>query len=376
MNPWPHELFGTADHRFSLESQKETAGTQSRFLRTGFGLNASMAIIGMAAVFLWANIVFKHLTDGTINLPSGRIFFEFSPDCRPIKSTIIHSPILTIRNRVSTVQTFDLRGLPQVQNVLDAVREGFGTALQIKPVRLEFSHQTPVQLALVRGGRPVSLLSTFRMGVSEFVRQSRAVAGINGAFFVDASLTGTNNSLIGPYQTEAKPQFQVEHNPAVLKRINKRPLVLWGAKRIAIVAFQPKTMNSSALLNLIVPDLKDAFLGGAWILKHGRVFTDTELLERPAPKDVNDVRPRVFFGVTKHGEVQLGASLNPTSSSDLARAALAAGVFEAVLLDSGYSTSMIYQDQIIAVGRHNAQVPSRPVPHAIVLMDDFKANSR
>lgn len=285
---------------------------------------------------------------------------------------MVRSPILTARDRVLRVRPFDLAGFSQVQRVLKVVREGFGSALLKKSVRLEFSDRTRVRLALLRGGRPLSLLSKYRIGVSDFVMQSGAVAGINGAFFVDASLFGTNNTLIGPYQTEANPQFQPERNPAILERIKNRPLVLWNAKRIAIVAFQTTTLNSSDWLNLIVPKITDAFLGGAWILKHGQVFSDAQLLERPAPQDVNEVRPRVFFGVTKHGEVLLGASLNPTSSSELARAARAAGAFEAVLLDSGYSTSLIYQDKIIAVGRHNATIPSRPVPHAIVLMDDVR----
>jgi poly-beta-1,6-N-acetyl-D-glucosamine N-deacetylase len=72
--------------------------------------------------------------------------------------------------------------------------------------------------------------------------------------------------------------------------------------------------------------------------------------------------------MTKTSELALGASLTPTSSSNLARAALAAGVQEAVLLDSGYSTSLVYDSRIIAVGRKTAKVPSRPVPHAIVVM--------
>jgi hypothetical protein len=323
---------------------------------TAFGLNWLMAMMGLAAIFLWGNFVHKRLANTTSNLPFGRIFFEVDTNCRSKEFKSIRSPILTARDRLSRVAAFDVAGLSQVQQVLKAVREGFGATLQNVPVRLEISDQTQVRLALIRGG-------------------SGAVAGINGAFFVDASLSGTNNTLIGPYQTEADKQFQAERDPAILERIKSRPLVLWNAKRIAIVAFQTTTMNSRDLLDLIVPNFKDAFLGGAWIFKHGRVLTDAQLLERPAPQDVNDVRPRVFFGVTKHGEVLLGASLNPTSSSDLAGAARAAGAWEAVLLDSGYSTSLIYQTKIIAVGRHNAEVPSRPVPHAIVVMDEIKGST-
>lgn len=332
--------------------------------------------MGVAAVFLWGHLIYKRLDAMTGNLPSGRFFLETAANCQPSKLFAFHSPVIKARDHISIVKLFNPQIITQIKHLQAAIRMGFNSPLQIKAVQLEFSHKTQISLALIRGGRPVSLLSRYRIGVRDFVTQSGALAGINGAFFVDASLSGTNNTLIGPAMTESQGGFQAERNPSILGRIQKRPLVLWSTKRIAIVEFQSSLMNSSQMLKLIVPGFKNVFLGGAWILKRGRVFTDQELLERPAPQDVNDVRPRVFFGLTAHGELVLGASLNPTSSSDLARAALAAGVREAVLLDSGYSTSLVFQDKIIAVGRHNATVPSRPVPHAIVVMDDFKNTAR
>ncbi len=352
----------------------ETRATKLRsgFPNSDFRLKLLTASLGVAAVFLWGNFIHKRLDAMTSDLPSGRFFLETTASCQPSTLFAFRSPVIKARDNILRIELFNPQMITQIKHLQAAIRAGFNSSWQTKPVQLEFSHKTRVSLALIRGGRPVSLLSQYRIGVSDFVSRSGALAGINGAFFVDASLSGTNNTLIGPAMTESQDQFQAEQNPDILERIQKRPLVLWNAKRIAIVAFQSEIMNSSEMLKLIVPDFKNAFLGGAWILKHGRVFSDQELLERPAPQDVNDVRPRVFFGVTAHGELVLGASLNPTSSSDLAGAALAAGVREAVLLDSGYSTSLVYQDKIIAVGRHNATVPSRPVPHAIVVMDDFK----
>jgi poly-beta-1,6-N-acetyl-D-glucosamine N-deacetylase len=202
--------------------------------------------------------------------------------------------------------------------------------------------------------------------VADFVAKSAAVAGINGGFFVDASLEGTNNFMIGPVMTEVSV-FQPERNREILERVQSRPLVVWGAQRLAILPFDAEVMNSPGLLRAFMPDVSNVFLGGAWILRHGQVATESEL-KQSGPKDVNDVRPRVFFGITATSQLALGASLTPTSSSNLARAALAAGVHEAVLLDSGYSTSLVYDSRIIAVGRKTALVPSRPVPHAIVVM--------
>jgi poly-beta-1,6-N-acetyl-D-glucosamine N-deacetylase len=241
------------------------------------------------------------------------------------------------------------------------------TSWKINPVQLEQHHETRVWLALVRGGRRLSRLEAHRTGVADFVSRSGAVAGINGGFFVDASLEGTNNFMIGPVTTEVSDLFQPERNCEILGRVQSRPLVIWGTQRLAILPFDAEAMNSPELLRAFMPDLNNVFLGGAWIVRHGRAVTGSEL-EQSGPHDANEVRPRVFFGITATSELALSASLTPTSSSNLARAELAAGVQEAVLLDSGYSTSLVYDSRVVAVGRKTALVPSRPVPHAIVVM--------
>jgi hypothetical protein len=56
----------------------------------------------------------------------------------------------------------------------------------------------------------------------------------------------------------------------------------------------------------------------------------------------------------------------------LAKAASDAGVAEAVLLDSGFSTSVIYDNRIIVTGHTAPDIPSRPVPHAIVIRGSLK----
>jgi hypothetical protein len=80
-----------------------------------------------------------------------------------------------------------------------------------------------------------------------------------------------------------------------------------------------------------------------------------------------DPRRRAFFGVTDGGEVLLGGSLEVVSTEKLAQAAAAAGAAEAVLLDSGFSTSIVFDGKIIVTGHTARNLPSRPVPHAIVL---------
>lgn len=245
--------------------------------------------------------------------------------------------------------------------------------LRPTPVRLSQVQLEGVSLALIQGGWPQSLLTSGRRGVREFVQAVGAKAGINGSFFTDALVASSDNTMIGPILTRSlegahEPIFKAERNPQLLERIQQRPLVLWNSTRFMIVPFQPESMNSLEALERLLPGATDAFLAGAWIV-HGGLPRDAAQLAPFAPRDAEDRRPRVFLGITRDGKVVLGASTSPASTEMLARAASSAGVEEAVLLDSGYSTSLVFGQQIVAVGRKRAKQPSRPVPHAIVLMD-------
>ena len=243
--------------------------------------------------------------------------------------------------------------------------------LKSADVRLERRYTDGAALAVVRGGWPRSLLSKTRESVGQVVRDSGAAAGVNGSFFTDARLIGTDNTMIGPVLV-AGGSLKPERNAALLERIAGRPLVLWGRSQIAILPFQPASMNRLAPLSALMPDLSDAFLGGAWIVHDGKPRSAAQLYGL-APADSSDRRPRVFMGFTATGEVMLGASLTPVSTAQLGRAAAHAGALEAVLLDSGYSTSLVYGNRVLAVGRKFADVPSRPVPHAIVLDGQVQA---
>ncbi len=244
-------------------------------------------------------------------------------------------------------------------NPLEDTRSGLvERRLKPSPIRLEYK----AGLALIRGGRAVGRLSPRREDVSDFMAQAGAVAGINGTFFADPLLKSNDNTIVGPVMAQPYEGYIPERNPYVLYRIVDRPLVAWNSTRIAFVPFK-LDMNQLSTVHNFMPDFTDEFVGGAWIVHKGRAVWP---LKNP-PTDHSDWRPRVFFGYSD-GDVVLGASLRPISTVMLSRMAAAAGIEEAVLLDSGYSSSLIYQNRRIVVGRHWDGAPSRPVPHAIVLL--------
>ena len=238
------------------------------------------------------------------------------------------------------------------------------------PVRLEVGEYEGVRLGLVRGGTPSTHRTAGRLSVGQFVQDAGGVAGINGTFFANAALRGTDNTMIGPCLTTSEGLFLPEAAPWRLEKLVNRPLILWGPTRFAIAPFQPGYMNEPAPLLALMPDLTNVFLAGSWIVHNGVPRTEEEL--RPfSVGDFDQTRRRAFFGITETGEVVLGASLEVVGTERLARAAAAAGLAEAVLLDSGFSTSLVYDDKIIVTGHTARHLPSRPVPHAIVLAGEL-----
>ena len=234
-------------------------------------------------------------------------------------------------------------------------------------VRLTVQTFDGVKLGMVVGGKPQTFRALeSRQSVGEFVEQAGGVAGMNGTFFADAALRGTNNVLIGPSKASNDTEFFPEAFASHLPKLKNRPLIILGNDSLVIVPFQPGWMNNEDAVKAILPDYTDAFLAGAWIVHNGEPRT-REQMQAYAATDFNDPRRRACFGVTADGEVALVGSLEVITTETLARAAAAAGLVEAVLLDSGFSTSIVYDGKIIVTGHTAANLPSRPVPHGIVL---------
>ncbi len=264
------------------------------------------------------------------------------------------------RHRLDPTSVVNLLSATPPPATLDA-----GLANPLAAVRVVKIRQDGVPMILITGGVAGTRRDLHRLGVSDFVRDSGATAGLNGTFFANASLNGTDNLLIGP--SLCGNEQQVTRGPFDRRPVLAgRPLVLLSPTRSRIVAYSPDAMDDDAQIRGLLPGVTDVFLGGVWLV-HGGVAADAARLARFQVTDDNDPRRRAFFGLMADGRPVLGATTYVTSSLRLSRALQDAGLREAVLLDSGFSTSLVWQGRILVTGHTSPGIPSRPVPHAIVL---------
>lgn len=241
-------------------------------------------------------------------------------------------------------------------------------------ITYELAEYEGVDMSLIKGGRPEARHVLGRQSVGEFIAQTGAEAGINGGFFAMAAIRSQDNRMVGPFLAGNRGEFQPDLDATRVAKIKYRPIVIFGPTRLAVVPFNPFRMNFEETFRAFMPDMTDVFLGGVWLVHQGVARTGPQLTTYGA-KDIEDARRRAFFGVMMDGTIVLGASRQSVSSSRLAEAAAAAGVQEAVLLDSGFSTSLVYGDRILASGHSTPDTPSRPVPHAIVVHGEYGALS-
>lgn len=237
----------------------------------------------------------------------------------------------------------------------------------VKPVQLHVDTVDGLKIAWITGGSPETMLSDMREGVIDFVKDAGAAAGVNGGFFAMSSLYSTSNVMIGPCYTNDRKLFTSGAAAGPLDRLRNRPVIMWSDKECAIFPFQPDTLDNEAVYRAFIPDMTNLFIAGAWMIHNGVPMTDEQMLQFDS-KDIDDPRRRAFFGWMPDGQPVAGASLQTCSTERLAEVAAKAGVQDAVLLDSGFSTSLVFNGKIVVTGHTAKDLPSRPVPHAIVLM--------
>jgi peptidoglycan/xylan/chitin deacetylase (PgdA/CDA1 family) len=230
-------------------------------------------------------------------------------------------------------------------------------------------------LKMVMGGHPSTVMSkTGRQPVKSFVEEGNGVAGINGGFFAMAAIDSADNAMVGPVKTAEMSQMTPDVSSERWVKINDRPLVIWSDNEFALLPYIPAQMNKNEQFEYFMKDYTDCFMGGTWLVHRG-VARQAEEQSAFAAKDIQDARRRAFIGITAAGEFVAGTATDSVSSAKLASAIAEAGVAEAVLIDSGFSTSLVFNDKIKATGHSNKDHPSRPVPHAIVIRGKLDATT-
>lgn len=274
------------------------------------------------------------------------------------------------------------------QAMKDAEREEADTLGYVEltitpgPVTKDMDRIDRVPLSLVRGGKPESVLVPGREAVLDLVNNFGGVAGINGGFFQIAALKSNDNRMIGPSLSSNMGLWFPDPEPSRVAKLTNRPMVLFTDTKIMIFPFRPP-FNRLDAVEKEVPGLKDAFVAGAWLVHNGKARTKEQITSFAA-QDVMDFRRRAFLGWDTEGRLVVGACTDSHTSERFARALAQKGIVEAVLLDSGFSTSVVYGQEILASGHATPEKPSRPIPHAIIIKgwdlgtaeDDGVATSR
>ncbi|MBE9170620.1 polysaccharide deacetylase family protein [Pleurocapsales cyanobacterium LEGE 06147] len=239
---------------------------------------------------------------------------------------------------------------------LNGIDDGFNFTT---PIRKQEHTLDEISLILVIGGRPKTIHANSRYQVAEIIKNTGAVAAVDGAFFSLKYLD--SNVLIGPVLTN-KQQF-ISGNDGENRKLQGRPLVLIDRDRVSFVPFVPNQHNTLAGIKAELKSVEDAFVGAAWLVKNGE--------PQPAETfgslfDFDALRHRAFWGIDYIGQPVIGISTNLVDSVSLGKVLHKLGLKDAVMLDSGASTSLAYQGNTLV-----NYIP-RPVPHVVAL---FPTNS-
>ena len=201
------------------------------------------------------------------------------------------------------------------------------------PVTTDRVRVAGTRLTVERGGALSGQLPRTgrRLSSADFLPQHGS-SGIQNIWITSHSASG---GPLGPYLaqngTAQNGVFMPEIDPARLVLIQGRPLVVWNGGRLAFLPFAPGMMNNAPQLEAFLPGLSGAFVAGAWLVQGSQAMSSVVILATGS-SDLRTLRSRVFLGVTKAGEPLIGVSDGPVSARQLALAAAAAGVTDAVLL--------------------------------------------
>lgn len=225
-----------------------------------------------------------------------------------------------------------------------------------QPIQLNQVENEEVPLTLISGGKPFTIHADSRYQVEEIIAGTPAVAAVDGGFFSLKYLD--SNTMIGPVFSQATGIF-VPGDPTENLKLAGRPLIVITPNQVDFIPFDPNQHNSLEGIQAAYPDITDAFVGAAFLVRNSQ----------PQPPeafgdlfDFDAERHRAFWGIDQSGQPVLGVSVEPVGSVMLGEILSRLGFRDAVMLDSGASTSLAYQGESLV-----GYVP-RPVPHVVALL--------
>lgn len=211
-------------------------------------------------------------------------------------------------------------------------------------------------LILITGGRPITIHAKSRYQVPEILAGTEAVAAVDGGFFSLKFLD--SNVMIGPVLSQSANNF-VPGNNSENPRLTGRPLVLINSQSTKFIPFDPLKHNTLEGIQAEMPNVTDTFVAAAWLVKDSQPQPDIAFGKL---FDFNAARHRAFWGINQAGQPTIGVSTEPIGSVSLGVILAKAGLRDAVMLDSGASTSLAYKGESL-VG-----YTPRPVPHVVALV--------
>ncbi len=211
-------------------------------------------------------------------------------------------------------------------------------------------------VTLIAGGHPQTIHADSRYSVTEIVANTEAIAAVDGAFFSLEYLD--SNTMIGPVLGQNTGEF-VPGDRGDIDKLKGRPLVLIGPQAAQFISFDPAQHNTRAGIQQAMPAVTDAFVGAAWLV-HEQQAQTAETFKNLYAFDA--LRHRAFWGINQQGQPVVGVTHERIDSVSLGRLLAQVGFQEAVMLDSGASTSLVYE------GASLMGFESRPVPHVVALV--------
>ncbi|GBF80856.1 polysaccharide deacetylase family protein [Aphanothece sacrum] len=214
-----------------------------------------------------------------------------------------------------------------------------------------------VTIMVINGGKPSTIHADSRYQVPEIMTGTDAIAAVDGAFFSLKYLD--SNVMIGPVMSQGK-EF-VPGNASENPRLNGRPLVLITDKWVKFIPFDANIHNTLEGIQAESYDgelIKDLFVGAAWLVKNSQA--------QPAENfgnlfDFDVARHRAFWGIHQSGQPMIGVTKDMVDSIKLGKILQKLGFRDAIMLDSGASTSLAFE------GKSVVEYTPRPVPHIVIL---------